>query len=255
MMDKIKSLNKNQKTIFSIMIIAVMLFIIVGVMALINDNGKEDDKEKLQDTSKQLESEDLSKAELKEAEKLEAAMEEELKMAGSEKEKEKILEKYNEKISNASGNKVTVEKPSSSKDNISKPNNTSSSNPVSPSDKGNTNTNSTDKKPSSGGSSSSSGNTTKPEKPVEATKPSEPEKPHTHTVSVGNTGKWFDSVDEAEAYYWAEERKWENKFENGEITWDEYVYKAPSHWEWKECMCGKVTLSWWTAAEDAAMKN
>ena len=228
MMDKIKSLNKNQKTIFSIMIIAVMLFIIVGVMALINDNGKEDDKEKLQDTSKQLE---------------------------SEKEKEKILEKYNEKISNASGNKVTVEKPSSSKDNISKPNNTSSSNPVSPSDKGNTNTNSTDKKPSSGGSSSSSGNTTKPEKPVEATKPSEPEKPHTHTVSVGNTGKWFDSVDEAEAYYWAEERKWENKFENGEITWDEYVYKAPSHWEWKECMCGKVTLSWWTAAEDAAMKN
>ena len=54
MMDKIKSLNKNQKTIFSIMIIAVMLFIIVGVMALINDNGKEDDKEKLQDTSKQL---------------------------------------------------------------------------------------------------------------------------------------------------------------------------------------------------------
>ena len=55
MMDKIKSLNKNQKTIFSIMIIAVMLFIIVGVMALINDNGKEDDKEKLQDTSKQLE--------------------------------------------------------------------------------------------------------------------------------------------------------------------------------------------------------
>lgn len=44
-----------------------------------------------------------------------------------------------------------------------------------------------------------------------------------HSVRVGNTGKWFNSFDDVEAYVNGIQASWEKKYKNGEIT--EYEYK------------------------------
>ena len=73
--------------------------------------------------------------------------------------------------------------------------------------------------------------------------------PHKH-IAVGNTGKWFNTKNEAEQYYNAESKKWGDLWENFEITDEEYANNAPSRYEIKQCSCGKYTLSWWTRADD-----
>lgn len=73
--------------------------------------------------------------------------------------------------------------------------------------------------------------------------------PHSH-IAVGNTGKWFNTKNEAEQYYNAESKKWGDLWENFEITDEEYANNAPSRYEIKQCSCGKYTLSWWTRADD-----
>lgn len=267
-MNKLRSLNKKQIIIMSIVAVIVIALIVVGIIVL---NGGKDDKkidikEVSAEVSKQIEEADLSEEEKAEVEKIEAAMGSELAEAKSEEEKQEILKKYNDKISTATGGKVTVPtnpaKPSGSGngDNTSSGNTdkeTSSSGDKTPSTD-----NKDDSKPSGGGDSSSSGSsgntgsgTTKPSEPETPAEPepTEPEKPaeHVHTVTVGNTGKWFDSIAEAEACYDAEVAKWEAKFLSGQITYEELGRDCPSHWEWKQCMCGKVTLSWWSEGTES----
>lgn len=81
-------------------------------------------------------------------------------------------------------------------------------------------------KPSGGNSSSSSSNSNKEE-----------EKPHTHIFTV-NTGKWFKTQKECVAYFDQECAKWEKKFDNGEITWEELCKKEPVGYEVLICTCG-----------------
>lgn len=238
-MNKIKELNKKQKTVIAAVVVLAILLIALGIMALTGD--KEDKKIDVKEVSAGIEEQldSLSEEEKVEVKELETAMEEELNKAGSEKEKEKILDKYTEKISNASGNKVTVEKPSTSKDKPSKPNSSGSSNTGSSSTK--PSTGNENKKPDSGSSSGSTGSTgseSKPEKPSEPEKPSKPQelsKPsHTH-IAEGNMG-WANSSAEIIKVFETARDKWQDKVAAGDTT-----SKEPINYSYKKCGCGKYT--------------
>lgn len=66
--------------------------------------------------------------------------------------------------------------------------------------------------------------------------------PHSH-IAVGNTGKWFNSQAEAEAYYDSIVAKFDNDVMNGTITPEYYDSHAPFGWSAPQCMCGKYTLN------------
>ena len=129
----------------------------------------------------------------------------------------------------SSGNK----KPSSSSN--SKPSSGSSSKPSKPSNSGNTGSSSKPSKPSgSGNGSSSSGGTT--------TKPTHCTNNGNHSIKCGNMGRWFNSRKEVEEFTNKERDKWGEKYDNGEISWEEYMAKAPDGYEcWSCSYCGKWT--------------
>ena len=63
-----------------------------------------------------------------------------------------------------------------------------------------------------------------------------------HTASVGNIGKWFNSRSEVQSYVDSVTSKYYNQYNNGEITWEDYISKAPSGYEcWSCSHCGKYT--------------
>lgn len=63
-----------------------------------------------------------------------------------------------------------------------------------------------------------------------------------HSVSCGNMGKWFNTKDEIEGYRNNISNKYCQQYENGEITWDEYMKKSPYGYECWSCgYCGKWT--------------
>lgn len=65
-----------------------------------------------------------------------------------------------------------------------------------------------------------------------------------HLMEVGNCGKWFNSHSECEAYYDKIVKEWNDKFNNGKITYDEYLNKCPTSFEDFSCMCcGKYTMN------------
>lgn len=65
-----------------------------------------------------------------------------------------------------------------------------------------------------------------------------------HFMDVGNCGKWFNSHSECEAYYDKIVKEWNDKFNNGEITYEEYLNKCPTSFEDFSCMyCGKYTMN------------
>ena len=65
-----------------------------------------------------------------------------------------------------------------------------------------------------------------------------------HSVSCGNIGKWFNSKDEIEEYRNNISNKYCQQYENGEITWEEYMKKSPYGYECWSCgYCGKWTGS------------
>lgn len=66
--------------------------------------------------------------------------------------------------------------------------------------------------------------------------------PHSH-IAVGNTGKWFNSQAEAEAYYDSIVAKFDNDVMNGTITPEYYDSHVPFGWSAPQCMCGKYTLN------------
>lgn len=70
----------------------------------------------------------------------------------------------------------------------------------------------------------------------------EEEKPHTHIFTV-NTGKWFDTQAELEAYVDKVLKDFDNKLENGEITWEEYGKQCPMGYDVYRCTCGKRGLN------------
>ena len=65
-----------------------------------------------------------------------------------------------------------------------------------------------------------------------------------HSTSCGNIGKWFNTKDEIEEYRNNISNKYCQQYENGEITWEEYMKKSPYGYEcWSCSYCGKWTGS------------
>ena len=63
-----------------------------------------------------------------------------------------------------------------------------------------------------------------------------------HGMSCGNIGKWFNNKREIEQYLKEIDNNYAPKYENGEITYQEYVTKVPYGYECWSCgYCGKWT--------------
>lgn len=119
-------------------------------------------------------------------------------------------------ISNQGNSSSVNKKPNGSSN--SKPSNSGSSKPS---------------KPSSGGNNGSSSSESKP---AHCTNNGN------HSMSCGNMGRWFNSRKEVEEFTNKERDKWGEKYDNGEISWEEYMAKAPDGYEcWSCSYCGKWT--------------
>lgn len=67
-----------------------------------------------------------------------------------------------------------------------------------------------------------------------------------HKVSAGNSGKWFNSYDEAVAFYDNLINGYSNKIHNGEISIEEYNKQCPYGYEiWSCPYCKKWTLNYY----------
>lgn len=65
---------------------------------------------------------------------------------------------------------------------------------------------------------------------------------HSHSPSVGNIGKWFDTKNDIQQYVENLSNGWFKKYENGDITYEEYVKNSPYGYECYSCsICGKWT--------------
>ena len=66
-------------------------------------------------------------------------------------------------------------------------------------------------------------------------------KKHKHYMPKGNMGKWFKSKNALKKYASSVMEKYNRQYENGEITWEEYVCRCPYGYEAWSCPCGKWT--------------
>ena len=63
-----------------------------------------------------------------------------------------------------------------------------------------------------------------------------------HSIKCGNIGKWFNNKEEIGEYRNNISNKYCQQYENGEITWEEYMKKSPYGYECWSCgYCGKWT--------------
>ena len=66
-----------------------------------------------------------------------------------------------------------------------------------------------------------------------------------HIISVGNTGKWFTTQNEAIAYFDSQLSYWGKKWEKDEIDDDTYDKNCPYRYELYQCSCGKWTINFY----------
>ena len=67
-----------------------------------------------------------------------------------------------------------------------------------------------------------------------------------HKMESGNTGKWFDTKEQADSYYDAEIEKWGKQWEKDEISKEEYLKKCPYGYEvWTCPQCQKWTINFY----------
>ena len=64
---------------------------------------------------------------------------------------------------------------------------------------------------------------------------------HVHYMPKGNMGKWFNSKQELKEYASSVMEEYNRQYEEGEITWNEYVQRCPYGYEAWSCSCGKWT--------------
>ena len=64
---------------------------------------------------------------------------------------------------------------------------------------------------------------------------------HVHYMPKGKMGKWFNSKQELKEYVSSVMEEYNRQYEEGEITWDEYVQRCPYGYEAWSCSCGKWT--------------
>ena len=66
----------------------------------------------------------------------------------------------------------------------------------------------------------------------------------THDRPTGNSGMWFDTKDEADAYDTTELRYWADICDRELISYDDYCKKCPFGYSLNKCaLCGRYTLS------------
>ena len=63
-----------------------------------------------------------------------------------------------------------------------------------------------------------------------------------HLIETGNTGKWFNTKQEAVNYYNSTYANWSKKWENFEIDDDTFQKNCPNRYEIYQCICGKWTI-------------
>ena len=90
-------------------------------------------------------------------------------------------------------------------------------------------------------------------KSTEVTKPKvEPEKPKVteskeckHYPEVGNSGKWYNSKQDAINEYKTMIKEYGDKWKNDEMSDDEFKAKSPCGYDTWDCMyCGKYTINY-----------
>ena len=64
-------------------------------------------------------------------------------------------------------------------------------------------------------------------------------KKHKHYMPKGNMGKWFKSKKELRRHVDKVMNEYNRQYEDGEITWEEYVRRYPYGYEAWSCPCGK----------------
>lgn len=65
-----------------------------------------------------------------------------------------------------------------------------------------------------------------------------------HLMETGNTGKWFDTKQQAVAFYEKEIKEWEDKWLKDEIDDNTYYKNCPDGYEYWSCpLCQKWTLN------------
>ena len=74
---------------------------------------------------------------------------------------------------------------------------------------------------------------------------------HNHFLDVGNSGKWFNSKNDAIAYYNQQTKYWSDYLdncgeENEDAAWEEYKKKCPSGYEVYSCLyCNRWTINFY----------
>lgn len=63
-----------------------------------------------------------------------------------------------------------------------------------------------------------------------------------HLIGTGNTGRWFNTRQEAINYYNSTYANWSKKWENFEINDDTFNKNCPNRYEIYQCICGKWTI-------------
>ena len=67
-----------------------------------------------------------------------------------------------------------------------------------------------------------------------------------HGMNIGNSGKWFNSKQEAVNYYDSLIKTWGDKWENFEVDSDTYDKNCPYGYEvWTCPFCGKWTINFY----------
>lgn len=63
-----------------------------------------------------------------------------------------------------------------------------------------------------------------------------------HSMPVGNMEQWFDNLKDLQTFVSDTMESWNTKYENGTITWEEYIANCPQGYEsWSCSYCGKWT--------------
>lgn len=148
-------------------------------------------------------------------------------------------QKQEEKVTETTSSIASTNKSSSKK------NSTVSKTPQStkPSEKKNNSSetkSSTEKKKKEHSSSTSSSNSSS--KDNSTTKTTTCTNNSNHSMPTGDIGKWFSSKNDLKNYVEAIMDEWEDKYENGQISWKEKCNNCPQGWEcWNCAYCGKWT--------------
>jgi len=159
------------------------------------------------------------------------------------------VETSNEKPEISTVKEITQTNTQKTTQTTSSPSNNNSSSPKKETvTKSTTTPNTTTQKPTSSTSQSSSSQDTKKQETTTKTeqKVERCTNNNNHSLSIGNSGKWFSSKSDAIAYYNQQTKYWGEQWENNKIDNDTYYKNCPSGYEVWDCMyCGKWTINFY----------